>query len=134
MPTETAHHDRKAVRTGAWQQGGRPSVAAGEPTTPDRAANTTPHVMYLRAGTDVRSTDHLAFLTRFIRTSGRDRDFAGSAPLARWQLCEGTAMSHVVVVPSLLATAATDLEGIASALSAANAAAAAPTTGVLAAG
>jgi hypothetical protein len=31
-------------------------------------------------------------------------------------------MSHVVVAPELLATAATDLEGIGSALSAANAA------------
>jgi hypothetical protein len=43
-------------------------------------------------------------------------------------------MSHVLVVPELLATAATDLEGIGSTLSAANVAAAAPTVGVLAAG
>ncbi len=43
-------------------------------------------------------------------------------------------MSYVVAAPDMLATAAADLEGIRSALSAANAAAAAPTSGVLAAG
>ena len=43
-------------------------------------------------------------------------------------------MSFVIVAPDMLAAAAADLESIGSALSAANAAAAAPTTGLLAAG
>ena len=43
-------------------------------------------------------------------------------------------MSFVVVAPEMLAAAATDLENIGSALSAAHAAASAPTAGVLAAG
>ncbi|KZS70039.1 hypothetical protein A4G29_07590 [Mycobacterium kansasii] len=43
-------------------------------------------------------------------------------------------MSFVVAAPQALMVAATDLAGIGSALTAANAAAAAPTTGVLAAG
>src|SRR5262249_26408688 len=43
-------------------------------------------------------------------------------------------MSFVIVAPEMLAAAATDVESIGSALGAANAAAAAPTTGVLAAG
>ena len=43
-------------------------------------------------------------------------------------------MSFVIVAPEMLAAAATDLESIGSALSAANAAAAVPTVGVLAAG
>ena len=42
-------------------------------------------------------------------------------------------MSHVVAIPEMLASAATDLERIGSTLSAANAAAAAPTTAVEAA-
>jgi PE family len=42
-------------------------------------------------------------------------------------------MSYVLAVPEMLASAATDLEGIGSALSAANAAAAPPTTGLVAA-
>jgi hypothetical protein len=42
-------------------------------------------------------------------------------------------MSFVMAVPEVLGTAATDLTNIGSALSAANAAAAAPTTGILAA-
>ena len=42
-------------------------------------------------------------------------------------------MSHVVAVPEMLASAATDLERISSSLSAANAAAEAPTTAVVAA-
>src|SRR5262249_29151777 len=46
----------------------------------------------------------------------------------------GTAMSYVVAAPEMLAAASADLDGIRSALSAANAAAAAPTSGVLAAG
>src|SRR6516165_6845936 len=45
-----------------------------------------------------------------------------------------TGMSFVVVAPDMLAAAATDLESIGSALSAAHAAASAPTVGVLAAG
>ncbi|MEK0737985.1 PE family protein, partial [Mycobacterium ulcerans] len=43
-------------------------------------------------------------------------------------------MSYLLVAPELLTSAATDLEGIASALSTANLAAAVPTTGMLAAG
>src|SRR5437588_8831793 len=43
-------------------------------------------------------------------------------------------MSYVVATPEMLAAASADLEGIRSALSGANAAAAAPTSGVLAAG
>ncbi|WP_415823739.1 PE family protein, partial [Mycobacterium basiliense] len=43
-------------------------------------------------------------------------------------------MSYLLVVPEILTSAATDLEGIASALGAANLAAAVPTTGLLAAG
>src|ERR1700752_435659 len=43
------------------------------------------------------------------------------------------AMSYLVAAPEFLASAATDLSNIGSTLSAANAAAAAPTTGVLAA-
>ena len=43
-------------------------------------------------------------------------------------------MSFVVVDPEMLAAGAADLENIGSALSAANAAASAPTAGVLAAG
>jgi hypothetical protein len=43
-------------------------------------------------------------------------------------------MSYLVVVPEFVASAATDLSRVGSALSAARAAAAAPTTGVLAAG
>ena len=42
-------------------------------------------------------------------------------------------MSFLTVIPQLLAAAAMDVEGIGSALGAANAAAAAPTTGILAA-
>src|SRR5271166_664924 len=45
-----------------------------------------------------------------------------------------TAMSFVIVAPEMVAAAATDVERIGSALSAAHAAAAAPTTAVLAAG
>src|ERR1700747_1944215 len=44
------------------------------------------------------------------------------------------AMSYLVAAPEFLASAATDLSNIGSALSTANAAAATPTTGVLAAG
>src|SRR4051812_6826044 len=44
------------------------------------------------------------------------------------------AMSYVIVAPEMLAAASADLESISSALSAANAAAAAPTTELLAAG
>src|SRR5258708_56486 len=44
------------------------------------------------------------------------------------------AMSYVIVAPEMLAAASADLESIGSALSAANAAAAAPTNEVLAAG
>ncbi|AIH90393.1 hypothetical protein IU19_20515, partial [Mycobacterium tuberculosis] len=43
-------------------------------------------------------------------------------------------MSFVSVAPEIVVAAATDLAGIGSAISAANAAAAAPTTAVLAAG
>ena len=43
-------------------------------------------------------------------------------------------MSYVIAVPEMMASAATDLANIGSSLSEANAAAAAPTTGVLAAG
>ena len=43
-------------------------------------------------------------------------------------------MSYLVAAPEMLAAASADLEGIRSVLSAANAAAAAPTSGVLAAG
>ncbi|MGB9303686.1 MAG: PE family protein, partial [Mycobacterium sp.] len=43
-------------------------------------------------------------------------------------------MSYLVAVPEMLQAAATDLAGIGSTLSEANAAAAAPTTGLLAAG
>ncbi|WP_156766989.1 PE family protein, partial [Mycobacterium sp. E796] len=43
-------------------------------------------------------------------------------------------MSYVVAAPEMLAAASADLEGIRSALSAANAVAAAPTSGVVAAG
>ena len=42
-------------------------------------------------------------------------------------------MSYVIAAPDMLAAAAADVAGIGSSLSAANAAAAAPTTGVLAA-
>lgn len=42
-------------------------------------------------------------------------------------------MSHLLTAPDMLATAATDVDGIASAISAANAAAAGPTSSVLAA-
>ncbi|ORB90043.1 PE family protein, partial [Mycobacterium persicum] len=43
-------------------------------------------------------------------------------------------MAHLVAIPEMLASAATDLEGIGSVLGAASATAALPTTGVLAAG
>ncbi|CKN86353.1 PE-PGRS family protein [Mycobacterium tuberculosis] len=43
-------------------------------------------------------------------------------------------MSYLVVVPELVAAAATDLANIGSSISAANAAAAAPTTALVAAG
>ena len=43
-------------------------------------------------------------------------------------------MSYVIAAPESLAAAATDIAGIGSALSAANATAAAPTTGALTAG
>jgi PE family len=46
----------------------------------------------------------------------------------------GRAMSYLVAVPDMLASAATDVEGIGSSLTAATAAAAAPTTAVAAAG
>ncbi|WP_346243002.1 PE family protein [Mycobacterium intermedium] len=54
---------------------------------------------------------------------------------SKWRFRNGgrTAMSFVVVGPEMLAAAATDLENIGSALSAANAAAAAPTMSLLAA-
>ena len=75
--------------------------------------------------TDVRHRHHQATLSRGPMNFG-----AGGAirriPTERSMTTRSTAMSYVTVAPEMLAAAATDMQSIGSALSAANAAAAAP--------
>ena len=59
---------------------------------------------------------------------------ADSSPTGERWPDGSTAMSYVIAVPEMLATAAEDVAAIGSSLGAANSAAAAPTMGVLAAG